>query len=203
MLASGGPGGLTVDFLLSGYRLVGVSYQVNEKVRLSDVLSSRSETIVLKHASVLGLKGQVMASLPEITVEKSQIVAAIPKESEEYKHQQQLFRVGMVKPTLVRIPVLALLPPYAATGRVHLPPNSDLSDPVHSGLTRFFPLTDAVLFMGEERLYQGPVVLVNRDMLAMLGRTGDEIADRVARITPEDHDVLGDVIATLNQQVKR
>jgi hypothetical protein len=203
MFPSGAPGGLTVDLLLSGYRLVGVSYQVSEKLRLSDVLASRAETLVLRHASVLSMKGQVMASLPEVTVQKGQIIAAIPKETEEYKHQQQLFRVGMVKPTLVRTPVLGLLPPYAATGKVHLPPNSDLSDPAHSGLTRFFPLTDAALYIGDERLYQGPVALLNRDMLAMLGRTGEDIHERASHLETQDHAVLDDVLSALNQRVTR
>ncbi|HXH23033.1 MAG TPA: hypothetical protein VNN10_13485 [Dehalococcoidia bacterium] len=204
MFASGVGGGLTVDLLLSGYRLAGVSYQVTAKLRLSDLLNSRSETFLLRHASVLSLKGQVMASLPEVSVQKTQIIAAIPKESEDYKHQHQLYRVGMVKPTLVRVPVLALLPPYAATGKVHVPPNSDLSDPAHSGLLRFFPLTDTFLFLGEERLYQGPVVLLNRDMLAVLGQTGDEIQDPPgSRAEPEDRAILDDVLSALNQPFRR
>ncbi len=203
MLPAAGPTGVTVDLLLPGYRLIGVSYQVTEKVRLSDVLSARGETVLLRHASVLSLKGQVIASLPEVTIEKSQLIAAIPKESEDYQHRQRLFRAGMTKPMLVRSPVLALVPPYAATGKVHLPPNSDLSDPAHSGLGRFFPLTDAVLFMGDDRLYQGPVVLVNRDLVAMLGRTGEDIRDQPQGMVPRQHDVLGDVIATLNQQVRQ
>lgn len=203
MLPAAGPTGVTVDLLLPGYRLIGVSYQVTEKVRLSDVLSGRGETVLLRHASVLSLKGQVMASLPEVTIEKSQLIAAIPKESEDYQHRQRLFRAGMTKPMLVRSPVLALVPPYAATGKVHLLPNSDLSDPAHSGLGRFFPLTDAVLFMGDDRLYQGPVVLVNRDLVAMLGRTGEDIRDQPQGMVTREHDVLGDVIATLNQQVRQ
>jgi hypothetical protein len=205
MFASGAAGGLTVDLLLPAYRLIGVTYEVTEKLRLSDVLNSRSDTFVLRHASVLSLTGQVMASLPEVAVQKGQIMAAIPKESEDYTHQHQIFRVGMVKPTLVRVPVLALLPPYAATGKVHVPPNSDLSDLAHSGLLRFFALTDTALFAGDERLYQGPIALLNRDLVGMLGQTGDEIHDPrpLSHDGPETREVLEDVLSALNQQVRR
>jgi hypothetical protein len=205
MFASGAAGGLTVDLLLSAYRLVGVSYQVTEKLRLSDVLNSRSDTFVLRHASVLSLKGQVMASLPEVAVQKSQIMAAIPKESEDYRHQHQIFRVGIVKPTLVHVPVLALLPPYAATGKVHVAPNSDLADLAHSGLLGFFAVTDTVIFSGDERLYQGPIVLLNRDLIGMLGQTGQEEHDPAParEAQPEESGVLDDVLSVLNEQVRR
>jgi len=201
MLPGAGPTGLTVDVLLSGYRLFGVTYQVTEKVRLGDLLNSGGEAIKLRHASILGLKGQVMATLPEVTVEKRQLIAAIPKESEDYQHRARLFRAGMAKPDLVKVPVLAIIPPYAAAGKVHVSPTSDLSEPERSGLSRFFPLTDAVVFIGEERLYQGPIVLVNRDLLAMLGKTGEEVRDQSA--AQASNAALADFVSSLSEHVRQ
>lgn len=204
MLASNPSIGLTVDLLLSGYRLFGVTYQVNEKVRLGDVLNSAGETIVLKHASILGLKGQVMATLPEVTIEKRRLVAAIPKESEEYQQKQRVFRAGMMRPNLVRVPVLTVVPPYAAMGKVHVSPGSDLSDPEHCGLARFFPMTDAVLFMGEERLYQGAIVLLNRNLIAMMGKTGEELPDAASFSNdPRSNADLSGILEVVNRQVTR
>jgi hypothetical protein len=195
-------GGLTVDLLLAGYRLFGVTYHVTERNRLGDILNGSGENVSLKHASIMSLKGQVMASLPEIVIQKKQLIAAIPKESEEHQQQARQYRAGMLKPSLVRVPVLAVLPPFAATGRVHISPSSDLSHPEHSGLAKFFPLTDAVVYAGEERLYNGPIVLVNRDMLAMMGKTGEAIAEKPRHNGGQDN-ALADVIAALNQQVSR
>ncbi|HEY7269130.1 MAG TPA: hypothetical protein VH951_04825 [Dehalococcoidia bacterium] len=182
---------MTVDLLLSGYRLFGVTYQVSESVRLGDLLNSTGETVALKHASVLGLKGQVMATLPEVSIEKRHLVAAIPKESEEFQNKQRAYRAGMVKPDQVHQPVLAIAPPYAASGKVHLPPNTDLHEADHSGLARFFPITDATLFMGEDRLYQGPILLLNRDMVAMLGKTGQPSApEKPLAQAPDDNPLM-------------
>jgi hypothetical protein len=203
MLATTSGVGLTVDLLLSGYRLFGVTYQVNEKMRLGDVLNSPGDTVTLRHASIFGLRGQVMATLPEVTIEKRQLVAAIPKESEEYQSRQRAYRAGMAKPNLVRIPVLTIVPPYAAVGKVHLPPRSDLSDPEHSGLARFFPITDASLYMGEERLYQGSVMLLNRDLVAMMGKTGDEIGSTSMGGDPRTNDALTGIVQAVNRQTMR
>ncbi len=204
-MVANGPSGLPVDFLLPGYRLFGVTDQVSEKLRLGDVLNNLADVVGLNQASVFGLKGELIATLPEIVVEKRHIVAAIPQESEEYQLKHRQFRAGMPRPPLSRLHIFALLPPFAATGLVHLAPNSDLTDPVRSGLARFFPLTNAELFRSEAHLYSGPIVLLNRDLVAMLGRTGPEAVEDRGRRSAQagDHDVLGEVIAAMNEQVRR
>jgi hypothetical protein len=195
--------GLTVDLLLSGYRLFGVTYLVDEKVRLGDLLNARGETISLRHASVLGLKGQVMATLPEVSIEKRHLVAAVPRESEEYQSRQRAFRAGMVRPSQVHVPVLAVAPPFSVTGKVHIQPNADIEDPERSGLARFFPMTDATLFMGEERLYQGTVVLVNRDHLAMIGKTGEPAADHRLEADARSNDYLSEIVSVVERQSRQ
>jgi hypothetical protein len=194
--------GLTVDFLLAGYRLFGVTYEVSEKVRLGDLLNGLAEAVTLHHASILGMKGQVLASLPEVTVEKGHLIAAIPKESVEYQQRQRLYRAGMARPDLVRTPVVAVVPPFAATGKVHTPPTADLSNPDHMGLARFFPLTDACLFQGEERFYEGPIVILNRDLIAVIGKTGEELRARpdfqASNVSVEE---LAKAVSALNQAI--
>jgi hypothetical protein len=194
--------GLTVDFLLAGYRLFGVTYEVNEKVRLGDLLNGIAESITLHHASILGLRGQVLASLPEVTVEKRHLVAAIPKESPEYQQRQRLYRAGMVRPNLVRRPIVAVIPPFAATGKVHTPLNADLSDPEHMGLARFFPLTDACLYQGEERVFEGPIALLNRDLIAVIGKTGEELRSSPAfQASDVPTEELAKAVSALNQVI--
>jgi hypothetical protein len=199
--ASASADGLTVDLLLLGYRLFGVTYQVNEKVRLGDLLNSTADTLLLKHTSIISLKGQVMAILPEVSVHKSQLVAAIPKESEDYQSRQRAYRAGMIKPDQVQVPVLAVVPPYAATGKVHVAPHADLLEAQHSGLARFFPLTDAVLFSGEDRLYQGPIVLLNRSLVATLGKTGEPIAEQRFTLDPRPNDLLSKIVTSVSREL--
>jgi hypothetical protein len=188
--------GLTVDLVLIGYRLSGTTYQVSEKIRFGDVLNSQAERITLKRASISGFKGQALAALPEVTIEKQAIVAAIPRESDELQHKQRLYRAGMAKPDLVRVPMLALVPPYAAMGKIHVSPKSDPSDPEHSGLARFFPVTDAVLFREDVRLYQGPLLLLNRDLVAVMGKTGDEIREEPPSREKTLNEVLTSIVTT-------
>jgi hypothetical protein len=204
--ATSGPSGVFVELLLSGYRVVGESDQVTEKLRFSDVLAQVSETLTLKRVSILTISGHTMAALPEVSVAKRQIFAAIPRETDAVLHQQRLFRAGMLKPPATSVSVLALLPPYAVVGQAHLPPATGVSDPAYSALPRFSPLTEAVVFREEERLHKGPIVLISRDHLAVLGRTAQETSRQrpgTAEGPTMTSGLLSDLMSALSEGTRR
>lgn len=161
---------LEVDLLLEGYRLFGVSHAVDERTRFGDVLNSRDEVVQLQDACVYSIKGRMLESVSEITVEKRLIIAAVPRETAEFVARHKMYRAGMLRPTRDQVRVLVMIPPYAARGAVHVPPGTDVSRISRAVSARFFPMTDASLFLGDEGIFEGPVVLLNGDVVASVGR---------------------------------
>ena len=160
---------LTVDLLLGAYRLTGAPSHVDEASRLVDVLNNRDDVVFLRDVIVSDLDGAPLEEAREMPVEKRFIHLVVPHESGEYLSRQRLLRAGMALPSQVSVARLVLVSPFAARGTLHVAPGSDLAFLERGALARFFPITKAAVFFQARELFQAPVVIVNRDLVASIG----------------------------------
>lgn len=164
---------IRVELFLPGMRLNGLAPQVDESHRLADVLSSPIEVLRLRHVSIMDLNGSVLEEVPEVVVEKRFIRVAVPRETEEYLARQRLSRAGMVRPSMVRTPVMALVPPFIAHGTAHLSPTASPFR-IAVAVNAFFPLTRATLRLGTRILIATPALVVNREHVISIVALRDE-----------------------------
>lgn len=146
----------------------GVCRQVSEANRLLDVLSSRDEILLLRDVEIATHEGVVIGEAPEIRLEKRWVLLAYPKETEEFRARQRLYRAGMSRPALVGLAVLVLAPPFAVRGTMHVRPGTSFAYTERATMARFFPLTGARVDLGVRNLIEADVALVNRDLVALI-----------------------------------
>ena len=185
--------GLRVDLLLDSWRITGTSFQINESHRLVDVLKGEEPTFDLTDVSVRSLRGgAVLQSPAALTIEKSSIRVAIPDEPQALLSKRRLSRMGV--PTSLdraaRIGVQILLPPFVLSGELHVPSLVDNQSLRIGSLGRFFPLTDAGLYLDDVEYHAGPILVLNRLLVAARGRAPHLSNDQAAETVQPDRDAL-------------
>jgi hypothetical protein len=176
---------LHADLLLDGWRASGRCQLPDAYGRLVDLLAARGEEITLLDVTLFGLSGRLIERVPEMQFATESIYAAAPVETEEDFARRRLERTGAMRPVQTLVPVSVLFPPFRAQGNLHL---NALGSMDIRALPGFFPLTEATLTLGNESLYSGPILLVNRERVAGLGRrrTGGPLPSTEAQTTPSD-----------------
>jgi hypothetical protein len=132
--------------------------------RLAELLTSGGDQFVLlKQVSISDLAGAGIETFPELPVDKSEIIAAVPFETPEELRQQQARRTGLPRPHLMQVPVVALLPPLVIRGTAYLPPPASVVRAQMLG--QFFTLTHVRMRLPSGESVTAEVMVVNRDRL--------------------------------------
>jgi hypothetical protein len=138
--------------------------------RLADVLNSGDDYIELEAATLT--QGERNVELSLMTIEKRELVAAIPWETEEQHRQRLVANLGgRTRTTKVNIVVYA--PPYTIEGAAHFTPDISLPRALSASpslFARFYALTEARIVREDGKAVRSEIVLVNRDLTAAIGR---------------------------------
>jgi hypothetical protein len=164
-----------VDLYVGAYRLSGVSRQVDETHRLTDLLNNVEETFFLRNVAISTAAGELLQRVDELTVEKRAIVAAVPRETADLLAQRRVQRAGMPRPPQTPVQVVVLTPPYLIAGIAHVTLQNERSPVELRNLPRFFAMTEARVSLDDEEVFEGAVLLVNRDAVAVLGRSHRDV----------------------------
>jgi hypothetical protein len=164
-----------VDVFLPGLFVTGLTRQIGESYRLTDLLNSAEDAFSLSDVRVIALDGGQVESVRELTIVKGMVSAAVPREPQHLAEMQRRFRAGMARPGQQHLPVVVLAPPFTVKGMAHLPELVDTTRSVEPFMfPRFFPVTAARLFHGDREVTSAPAIIVNRDRLAGTARGAPE-----------------------------
>jgi hypothetical protein len=159
---------LLVELYLEQARLSGITYQVEERRRLIDVLNARDEAFHLQ-AAKLSMVGGQKRDLETIAVEKRSIIAAIPRETVEQSRQRTLLRTVVGRRPTQPLDLTLIAPPFVVQGTAHLlAGQASIKGRLRADpdlFTRFFSVTDGRLYLPDGGTIEAPVILVNRDTL--------------------------------------
>jgi hypothetical protein len=148
----------------------GVSPLMDRHRRLADVLNAGDEYLELESAT-LSL-GDRTLDLATVAIEKREIVAAIPWESEEQRRQRQVVNLaGKTKTNDLAVIVYA--PPYTIEGSAHFSEGKNVPKTISaraSLFSRFFPLSNARIIREDGKAVRSDIVVVNRELAAAIGR---------------------------------
>jgi hypothetical protein len=131
-----------VEVVTFGHIASGRSDDVNERMRLIDLLRQDEEYIVLHDAVVQAMRPglPVVAEVEPLLISRQHIVLATVIESPKVLQLRREFhRTELVDK--VTHPVTLFVPPYRVDGLLHLAPAADPGASLPKFLTTFFPLT--------------------------------------------------------------
>jgi hypothetical protein len=112
------------------------------------VLNAEDEQVVLESADLHLADGSASRKFRSLLVSKSDILWAIPHETESQVRRRAARRTGLHTTNRLRAPIGVLIPPYYVTGTATLPPDVSRSRFDAAALTRFFALVDVCLHCG-------------------------------------------------------
>ncbi|HLF71601.1 MAG TPA: hypothetical protein VI759_05560 [Dehalococcoidia bacterium] len=169
-----GPSGpLLVDLVLAGAWISGLTNRVENRRRLVDVLNGEGELLDLEEATVNYDRDRHPRSYHTLSVDKSSIVVAIPRETQEQTRRRALLTSTVGRSATVQTPVAILIPPFRIEGMAHLTPGSGKVRPDPSVFSRFFPLTIARIELEDGSFHEASVALVNRDAIVAMSLLSD------------------------------
>lgn len=171
-------GNLLVEFYLANAHVFGVvlRVQVEEGQRLIDVLGSGDEMLELRAANVRFAAGGDTRTFETFVLKKSEILIAIPRETNEQIHDRAMFRTGISSATSGLWSIGLLLPPLYIEGAVTKPSVMAKRLSVDS-LDRFFIVTGADVWTPGGVRQAEPFVVANRDGVSAVGHLDEANAD--------------------------
>ena len=155
---------ITKDFRLSGFVPA-----ANRFARLSDVLNSPRQDLLLTHASIWSLTGALLAETESLLLKKEEIILVIPRESKAELQDRRLERIGIARPVREQMAVLLAVPPFLARGSLGVSKAGDI-EAVMNTLSPFFPLLDARLDVDGKEIEQQSVFLISRPRVLAAGK---------------------------------
>jgi hypothetical protein len=170
-----------IQLILRNLLLVGLSEEVDGSRRLSDLLNSRDEIVHLRSVRISEWSEQLIQEVPELTIEKKGILAALPQEDDAYQRQRLMSRAGLGRPQLMQSLILCVIPPLLFTGIAHLQPGVNLLRPDPAVLPRFFALTGATMRVSEDLQVEAETILVSRDQVSAITKLASPPSDEAAR----------------------
>ena len=169
---------VAIDLLTQSLRFSGLTTDPNQFRRLSDVLNSAENDLLLSQVTVRNLLGVTLDGCDTAVVQKRDVLLVVPRESTNQLAQRRMQRLGVTAPNLTRLQVLVAVPPYLAKGLVNFRDPRDFYWGA-SDLGRFFPILEATLRLEAAVVEQAPVILVNREAVVAIG-TQEEVQPRPA-----------------------
>jgi hypothetical protein len=174
---------LLVELFLHGARIKGLCREVGQRRRLVEILNTPGDVFELESAVVTLQVGAPMHA-PSLSVEKKSIIAAIPWETKEQDRQRALDTSVLGRSQTTPVPVVTFSPPFVVSGVAHLPagyvnPRSTLH-PDPNVFLHFFPVTKAHMTLADGSQVEAPVIIVNRECVAAMGRAAEAATLRLA-----------------------
>ena len=164
---------LQVDLLLPEVVVSGSVATLSETRRLVDILNSGEPVIEIKDA-LLTLRNESQGRvLPLLSVQKSSLLLAMPRETEEQIRLRQFARAGITPSEGALLPVAVLVPPYYVEGSARIPAGSARRGIERESLAPFFVLTDATITRHDGASRSERIVVVAREHIAALALRGE------------------------------
>ncbi len=169
---------LLVDFYLTNAHVFGIvpRVQVEEGRRLVDVLSTGAELLELRAGNVRLATGGETRTLENFSLKKSEILIAMPRETQAQIRHRALFRSGIGSVAAVSLSIGLLLPPFYVEGS--LSASSLMSKRLDvNAFERFFVLTRADVWLPDGSRHSEPFIVINRDGISAIGQLDEAGAD--------------------------
>jgi len=171
-------GPLLVEIFLERAHILGVCRQVQERRRLIDVLNGQDDMVEIEQARV-SLGTSEPKHYETLSVLKSSILAAVPRETQEQNRRRAVLTNMMGKQETRQKQISLLVPPLALDGSAHISAGAGGAMSVKT-FSKFFPLTSATMSISGQPDRELDVILVSRDhIIAMSLMAAPRLANAV------------------------
>ena len=169
---------LLVDFYFANAQVFGIMPRVQVEVgrRLVDVLSNSDELLGLRAGNVRLAAGGDTRTLENFSLKKSEILIAVPRETQDQIRHRAHFRSGIDSIAGVPLSVGLLLPPFYVEGSLSATVLMAKRLDVHA-LERFFIVTRAAVWLPDGSRHAEPFMVVNRDEISAIGELEEASAN--------------------------
>jgi hypothetical protein len=152
---------LLVEIFLERAHILGVCRQVQERRRLIDVLNGQDDMLEIEQARV-SLGSSEPKNYETLSVLKSSILAAVPRETQEQNRRRAVLTNMMGRQETRQKQISLIVPPLVLDGSAHISAGAGGAMSVKT-FSKFFPLTGATLAISGQANRELDVVLVSRD----------------------------------------
>jgi hypothetical protein len=164
-------GPLLVEIFLERAHILGVCRQVQERRRLIDVLNSQDEILEIEQARVSLGSSTEPKHYETLSIMKSFVLAAVPRETQEQNRRRAVLTNMMGKQETRQKQISLIVPPLALVGSAHISAGSGGALSVKT-FSKFFPLTGATLSISGQADRELDVALVSRDHIVAMSLIG-------------------------------
>ncbi len=175
-----------VEVVTFGHIASGRSEDVNERVRLLDLLKQDTAHIVLHDAVVQAVRPglPVVAEVEPLLISRRHIVFATVIESPKILQlRREVHRTELVDK--VTHAVTLFVPPYRVDGLLHLPPGADVGSSLPRMLATFVPITSATIRHEQGTLWwKREIVVVNGSVVQLACPSEAVRSERAAPAAP-------------------
>jgi len=158
---------LLVELYLEGAHIAGICRQVQERLRLIDLLNHQDDMIRVENA-IVTLSSGAKKHFEAIDLLKDSIIAAVPRETHRQSRRRAVLTNTMARHTTQQLSLAVFVPPLQVEGTAHI---TEGAGATHSFriFSKFFSLTSATLTVAGAAPRELGVVLVNRDQVVAMG----------------------------------
>lgn len=161
---------LVVEIYLDRARITGLLPNVSQNRRLVDVLGNQDLSFQLESAEACLAGGEQPYRFKSMTIKKSDVLYAIPRETQDQIRARALYRTGMSTQATASTPLAVLLNTCHISGKALVPPSMNRQNLEATSFPSFFALTGATITQADGSTSKEQVVIVNRDAILALGR---------------------------------
>ena len=165
---------LIIEAYLDRARIVGLLPNVTQNRRLVDVLGNQDASFELEWAEATLSGSSQSHRFKSVVVKKSDLLYAIPRETDEQIKARALFRTGMSGQSLEALTVGLLLPTCHISGTALVPPGMNRSKLEAALFPGFFAISGATIIQPDGSCSEERVVIVRRDAILALGRPNEQ-----------------------------
>ena len=172
-------GPLLVEIFLERAHILGVCRQVQERRRLIDVLNGQDDMLEIGQARVSLGPNTEPKHYETLSLLKSAILAAVPRETQEQNRRRAVLTNMMGRQETRQKAISLIVPPLAFEGDAHISAGAGGALSVKT-FSKFFPLTGATMSISGQPDRDLDVVLVSRDhIIAMSLLAAPRLANAV------------------------
>ena len=160
-------GPLLVEIFLERAHILGICRQVQERRRLIDVLNHQDDTLEIEQARVSLGPNTEPKHYETLSLLKSAILAAVPRETQEQNRRRAVLTNMMGRQETRQKSISLIVPPITLDGSAHISAGAGGALSVKM-FTKFFPLTGSTMSIPGQADRELDIVLVSRDHIIAL-----------------------------------
>ena len=164
---------LIVEAHLDRARIVGLLPNLTQNRRLVDILGNQDATFELEWAEACLSGGSERYGFKATAVKKTDLLYAIPRETDEQVKSRALYRTGMSNQALESLAVGVLFSTCHIAGTALLPPGMNRQKLDVASFPRFFAISGAIVTQADGTTTSEQVVVVNGQAILAIGRPAD------------------------------